>query len=50
MDTSLWENDACVKDWWTKMASGQGEIRKAMASMLMIVPSEVWKERHARVF
>jgi hypothetical protein len=47
IDTSLWENDVSVKDWWTKMASSQG---KSMTSMLMLVSWEVPKERNARVF
>jgi hypothetical protein len=46
IDTSLWENDVCVKDWLMNMASREGNMRKARAPMLILVPWKFWKERN----
>jgi hypothetical protein len=41
--------EANIKDWWIRIALGQGNSRKAMAYFLMLVSWEIWKERNARV-
>ena len=45
-----WANEPCINIWWTNLALQKGKERKAMASMLMLVSWELWKERNARVF
>jgi hypothetical protein len=39
-----------VKHWWTEAVHKQGQSKKTMASIAMLVPWEVWKERNARIF
>jgi hypothetical protein len=45
-----WINEPNVDAWWTNIALGRGQHRKALASLLMLISWEVWKERNARVF
>jgi hypothetical protein len=39
-----------VKDWWINEIQKKGPSRKALASLVMLVSWEIWKERNARVF
>jgi predicted negative regulator of RcsB-dependent stress response len=39
-----------VKEWWNEAIHKQGQSKKAMASLAMLVSWEIWKERNARVF
>jgi hypothetical protein len=45
---SLGKCSASYKGWWTSLASGHDSIGKAMASMLMLVYGDVWKDRDFR--
>jgi hypothetical protein len=45
-----WANDPSVDDWWSKIALGRGTYRKALASMIMLISWEIWKERNAHIF
>ena len=46
----IWRHEGTVQDWWLKTINFGGHIKKATASVLMLVMWEVWKERNARVF
>jgi hypothetical protein len=39
-----------VKEWWNEAIHKQGQSKKAMASLAMLVSWEIWKERNGRVF
>jgi hypothetical protein len=39
-----------VENWWTNIALAHGSQRKGIASLLMLVTWELWKERNARTF
>jgi hypothetical protein len=39
-----------VKDWWNEAIHKQGQSKKAMASLALLVSGEVWNERNAREF
>ena len=41
---ALWNNDACVKKWWSKLVSDKGRPHKALTSLTMLVSWEIWKE------
>ena len=46
----IWRHEDTVQDWWLKTINSGGHIKKAAASILMLVMWEMWKERNARVF
>jgi hypothetical protein len=48
--TESWSNEPNVDAWWTNIALGRDQHRKALASLLMLISWEAWKERNARVF
>ena len=50
LDTSVWHGFRSVKEWWFEVTSKRGDSRKAMASLIMLVSWEIWKERNGRVF
>ena len=39
-----------VRHWWTEIVLTRSPNRKGMASLLMLISWELWKERNARVF
>jgi hypothetical protein len=40
------DNEVSDKDWWTKVTiGGRGENRKSMASLIMPVSGEIWKDQ-----
>jgi hypothetical protein len=39
-----------VEDWWTSIAFAHDGRRKSIATLLMLVTWELWKERNARTF
>jgi hypothetical protein len=49
-DPSSWSGFGSVELWWTSIAFAHAGRRKAMATLLMLVSWEIWKERNARTF
>jgi hypothetical protein len=49
-DRSSWNHFEDVEVWWTTTAFVHGGRRKSVASLLMLVTWELWKERNARTF
>jgi hypothetical protein len=49
-DPTSWSPFDDVEEWWTTIALAHEGRRKAMASLLMLVTWELWKERNARNF
>ena len=45
-----WRFRTTVIEWWIQGIQKRGASRKAMASLVMLVSWEIWKERNARVF
>jgi hypothetical protein len=45
-----WANELSVDDWWSKIALGRGDDRKALASMIMLISWEILKEHNAHIF
>ena len=39
-----------VRHWWSEIALARSPNVKGMASLLMLISWELWKERNARVF
>ena len=37
-------------NWWHQMVGANGNVRKGLASLIMLVSWEIWNERSARVF
>jgi hypothetical protein len=50
IDPTSWSNMRSVKHWWMYAVHKQGQTRKAMASIAMLVSWEICKERNARIF
>jgi hypothetical protein len=50
IDPSTWHARQNVKEWWTEAIHKQGPSKKAMASLVMLISWEIWKERNARIF
>jgi hypothetical protein len=50
VDPTSWHGMRNVKEWWSEAVHKQGQSRKAMATLSLLVPWEVGKERNARVF
>jgi hypothetical protein len=50
VDPSTWHAGWNVKDWWTEAIQKQGPSKKAMASLVMLISCEIWKERNVQVF
>ena len=48
--TGDWAERNSVRDWWTELALVCSPSRKGMASLLMLISWELWKERNARIF
>jgi hypothetical protein len=49
-EPNSWNNFEEVEDWWTTIVFAHGGRRKSVASLLMLVTWELWKERNARTF
>ena len=45
-----WHHENSVCDWWLRSVEAGGHIKKATASVMMLVSWEIWKERNARIF
>ena len=45
----IWANETSDEEWWSKPSLECKEMRKAMASIIILVSREIWKERNARV-
>jgi hypothetical protein len=50
VDPSSWNSWRGVKEWWTEAIHKQGPSKKAMASLIILISWEIWKERNAWVF
>jgi hypothetical protein len=50
VDPTSWHGMRNIKEWWSEAIHKQGQSRKAMAALAMLISWEVWKERNARVF
>jgi hypothetical protein len=50
VDPSSWNARRTVKEWWTEEIHKEGPSKKAMASLVMLISWEIWKERNTRVF
>jgi hypothetical protein len=50
VEPDRWIEAATVHEWWTCFVQKDGQSRRAMSSLAMLVSWEVWKERNARVF
>jgi hypothetical protein len=50
VDPSSWHAFWNVKEWWMEAVYKQGQSKKAMASLVMLVLWEIWKERNTRIF
>ena len=48
--TADWAAVRSVRHWWTEIALARSPNGKGMASLLMLISWELWKERNARVF
>jgi hypothetical protein len=45
-----WHEAPTVHEWWRCFVQKDGQSKKAMSSLAMLVSWEIWKERNARVF
>uniref|UniRef100_A0A453PZ75 Reverse transcriptase zinc-binding domain-containing protein n=1 Tax=Aegilops tauschii subsp. strangulata TaxID=200361 RepID=A0A453PZ75_AEGTS len=45
-----WRNEDSVRARWIKAVGAGDQHRKALASVMMLVSWEIWKERNARIF
>jgi hypothetical protein len=45
-----WHAMNTVKDWWVLRIQKGGRLKKAMNSLVMLVPCEIWKEGNAASF
>ncbi|KAF7098048.1 hypothetical protein CFC21_099817 [Triticum aestivum] len=50
VDIADWSSFDNVKDWWHHMVGVNANVRKGLASVVMLVSWEIWNERNARVF
>ena len=50
VDITNWSSFNSVNDWWHHMVGVNGNVRKGLASLVMLVSWEIWNERIARVF
>jgi hypothetical protein len=50
VEPDRWTEAATVYEWWACFVQKDGQSRRAMSSLAMLVSWEVWKERNARVF
>ena len=48
--TADWAAMRSVRHWWAEIALARSPNGKGMASLLMLISWELWKERNARVF
>lgn len=47
---SDWGNVATVKERWTHHATNKTQSRRPLASLMLLISWELWKERNAQVF
>jgi hypothetical protein len=54
ISATAWANYAIAnviaKEWWMNLVMTCERVRKALASMIILVSWETWKERNTRVF
>ena len=50
VDITDWSSFDNVNDWWHYMVGVNDNVRKGLASLVMLVSWEIWNERNARVF
>jgi hypothetical protein len=50
VDITDWSSFDNVNDWWHHLVGVNGNVRKGLASLVMLVSWEIWNERNARVF
>jgi hypothetical protein len=50
MELMNWQAFNNVQEWCVQAVHKRGQFRKAMASLAMLVPWEIWKERNTQVF
>jgi hypothetical protein len=39
-----------VKEWWMQAIHKQGQFKKALGSIAMLISWELWNERNTRIF
>jgi hypothetical protein len=49
VNPSAWQG-LSIKDWWNIISDSEVPNWKAMFSLAMLIISEIWAERNARVF
>jgi hypothetical protein len=50
LEPSDWNDIHSIKDWWVAIIHQRGGTRKAMATLAMLVPWEIWKEGNVWIF
>jgi tRNA-dihydrouridine synthase len=50
VNPSSWHTKRSIKDWWMKAIHKQGQFKKAVGSIAMLISWELRKKRNARVF
>jgi hypothetical protein len=50
VDPSSWYAFRNVKEWWMDAIHKQGQSKKVMTSLGMLVSWEIWKEKNASTF
>jgi hypothetical protein len=50
VDPTSWYGMRNINEWWSEAVHKQGQLRKAMATLAILISWEVWKEQNARVF
>ena len=47
---SNWSDATSVKEWWSHNANRKNQSLKPLASLMLLISWELWKERNARIF
>ncbi|KAI5003569.1 hypothetical protein ZWY2020_030729 [Hordeum vulgare] len=47
---SDWSNTTSVKEWWNHNTNKKTQSRKSLASLMLLISWEVWKDMNARIF
>ena len=47
---SDWSDATSVKEWWSHNATKKTQLRRPLASLMLLISWELWNERNARIF
>ena len=47
---SDWSDATFVKEWWSHNANKKTQSRRPLASLMLLISWELWKERNVRIF